>query len=60
MNSVERNLKFVIKVSLEKHFASGIQTRFQKTPMLVHIQLRPEVRSFALLDHDNASDEFCC
>ena len=38
-----------------------IQAQFQKNPpMLVHIQLRPEVRSFALLDRDNTGNEFCC
>jgi hypothetical protein len=46
------------KTSLEMNCPLVILTRFQENPMLVHIQLRPEVWSFILLDRDDASNEF--
>ena len=60
MNSVEQDLECVVKVTLEKHCTIVIQTRFQKNPILVHVQLRPEVRTFALLERDNTGNEFSC
>ena len=53
----KRDLECVVKVSLEVDCTIVILTRFQKYPMLVHIQLRPKVRSFYLLERNNAGDE---
>jgi hypothetical protein len=58
MDSGKRDLECVVEVSLEMNCTIVILTRFQEDPMLVHIQLRPEVRSFILLDRDNAGNEF--
>ena len=57
MDSGKRDLKCVVKASLEMNCTVVVLTRFQEDPMLVHIQLRPEVWSFILLDRNDASNE---
>jgi hypothetical protein len=58
MDSGKRDLECVVKLSLEMNCTIVILTRFQEDPMLVHIQLRPEVWSFILLDRDDTGNEF--